>query len=38
MKKFVSEVSSLLKPGGYFCITDFRYRDTDDETKKNNIR
>lgn len=33
MDKFLSEVDRILKPGGYFLITDFRYKEEMDEFK-----
>jgi len=33
MEKFLSEVDRILKPGGYFLITDFRYKEEMDEFK-----
>ena len=38
LQNFVQQVDKFLKPGGLFCITDFRYNDTDDKNKQNNIR
>ena len=33
MEMFLAEVDRILKPGGYFLITDFRYKEEMDDLK-----